>query len=70
MCSDFVQHGDLYISKSFANEGWEEREPQVDIAVFNGTVDLRLKQKIVQQRRSSINYISLEDIIFDNIKYR
>lgn len=75
--SDFIQHGDLYVPKFFASEGWEEREPKVDIAVFDGTVDLRMKQKVVQQRMCSyggyssvLGSKSLENLIIkdsDNI---
>ncbi|MBI5881006.1 DnaJ domain-containing protein [archaeon] len=49
MSGDFVQHGDRYIPKPFATEGWEKRKPAVDIAVFAGTVSLRLKRPEVQQ---------------------
>jgi len=47
---DFVQHGDLYISKSFASKGWEQRDPKINIAVFDGTVKLMMSPSYYYNR--------------------
>ena len=67
--SDFVQQGDLYVPRSFVVEGWEKREPKVDIAVFKGSVNVRMKQKEVQRARGSYTGFgdySLEDKIISS----
>ncbi len=49
---DFVQDGDLYIPKTVAIEGWKDHAPALDIAVFEGSVDMRLKRPEIQPQRS------------------
>ena len=53
---DFIREGELYVPKAFATEGWKERTPAVDIAVFDGSVDLRMERIEVQPVRDKSLY--------------
>lgn len=57
---DFVQSGDLYIPAAFAAQGWEQRQPALDIAVMDGSVTLQLRDSEVQ--KSIIPYFSSKNI--------
>ena len=59
---DFVRSGDLYVPKAFASKGWEKTDSKVDIAVFDGIVDLRLEKPAVQERPTYDN-LCLDTII-------
>ncbi len=52
--SEFACKGDLYIPTRFAVAGWETKKPAVDIAVFEGSVNLELKREEMQERYYTI----------------
>ena len=54
--SEFERKGDLYIPKRFAVAGWETKKPAVDIAVFDGSVELVLKRAEMQEMYYTIPY--------------
>lgn len=45
----FARQGDLYVPIAFRSEGFEYRQPVLDIAVMDGSVDLRLRAPEVQR---------------------
>src|SRR3989338_3033572 len=53
---EFERKGDLYIPQRFAVAGWETKKPAVDIAVFDGSVELVLKRAEMQERYYTIPY--------------
>lgn len=57
---DFVQSGNLYIPAAFAAQGWEQRQPALDIAVMNGSVTLQLRAPEVQ--KSIPSYFDIKEI--------
>lgn len=65
MIEGFVNRGDLYAPAMFAYQDWWNRKPDVDIAVKDGNISLRLRAPQIAQR-TQIDLGNLENLLRKN----